>query len=245
MTVVVRPAVTVAVSLFNYADYIVEALESVRGQTLQHVELIVVDDASVDDGASRAEAWVGRHRRRFTRAEVVRQPANAGLAVARNLALARAHAPLFFVLDADNALYPRCLERLAAAMAHDRRSAFAYPLIEAFGDQPGVMGTPVFSAERLAAGNYIDAMALVRTRRLREAGGYATMQVPGWEDYDLWCRFVERGWSGTRVPELLARYRTHGASMLNTTTRRQERAALLIEEMRARHPWLTISLSRH
>src|SRR5262249_7187829 len=97
----------------------------------------------------------------------------------------------------------------------------------------------------LAHGNYIDAMTLIRTARLREAGGYARMSVTGWEDYDLWCRFAELGWTGVRVPEILARYRTHGTSMLNTTTRREEKAALLITEMRARHPWLAITLEKH
>jgi hypothetical protein len=151
----------------------------------------------------------------------------------------------FFVLDADNALYPRCLERLTAALAGARRASFAYPLIEMFGEQRGIMGTALWSRARLAAGNYIDAMALLRTERLREVGGYHCLPVPGWEDYDLWCRFAERGWYGVRVPELLARYRTHGTSMLNTTTRQRTRAEQLIAEMTRRHPWLTITLERH
>ena len=149
------------------------------------------------------------------------------------------------MLDADNAIYPRCLERLAAALAAARACAFAYPVIELFGDEPGLMGTPVWSRSRLAAGNYIDAMSLIRTSRLRAVGGYARMAVTGWEDYDLWCRFAERGWSGARVPEILARYRTHAASMLNTTTRRADRTAMLIADMKTRHPWLTITPEHH
>jgi len=240
-----RAAVTVAVSLHNYGQFIAQALQSVAAQSLEALELLVVDDASTDDGGARAARWLARRGDRFVRACLLQHDVNAGLAAARNAALVDAQAPLFFVLDADNALYPRCLERLASALAASPRSAFAYPLIEAFGDVPGVMGTPVWSPGRLAHGNYIDAMALVRTARLREVGGYSYMSVTGWEDYDLWCRFAERGWSGVRVPELLARYRTHGASMLNTTTRRRERAATLIDEMTARHPWLAINLENH
>jgi glycosyltransferase involved in cell wall biosynthesis len=240
-----RPAVTVAVSLYDYAAYIGDCLDSVRAQTLGAIEIIVVDDASNDDGGARAARWMRRHGHRFVRATLLRQVTNAGLASARNVALERASAPLFFVLDADNMIYPRCLERLAAALAADRTSVFAYPVIEAFGDSPGLMGTSTWSRDRLASGNYIDAMALIRTRRLRTVGGYAQMSVPGWEDYDLWCRFATRGWTGVRVPEILARYRTHQASMLNTTTRREARAATLIDEMRSRHPWLTISTGRH
>lgn len=240
-----RPAVTVAVSLYDYAAYIVDCLDSVRAQTLGSTEIIVVDDASRDDGGERAVRWMRRHGHRFVRATLLRQMTNAGLASARNLALEHASAPLFFVLDADNMIYPRCLERLASALAADRRSVFAYPVIETFGDSSGLMGTPTWSRDRLAGGNYIDAMALIRTGRLRRLGGYAQMSVPGWEDYDLWCRLATRGWTGVRVPEILARYRTHQSSMLNTTTRREDRAATLIDEMRTRHPWLTISVGRH
>lgn len=240
-----RAVVTVAVSLYNYDRYIGAALDSVAAQTLRPVELVVVDDASTDGGADRAARWLRRHGRRFVRATLLRRSANAGLAAARNLALAEARTGAFFVLDADNALYPRCLERLLEALAAAPDAAFAYPLIEMFGDSRGVMGTAVWSRGRLAAGNYIDAMAMVRTARLRAVGGYRRLSVPGWEDYDLWCRFAERGWSGVRVPELLARYRTHAASMLNTTTRQRARAAALIAEMTAHHPWLTITLERH
>jgi glycosyltransferase involved in cell wall biosynthesis len=240
-----RAAVTVAVSLHNYGGFIIEALDSVEAQTLDGIELVVIDDASTDDGPERSARWLRRHRRRFTRALLLQQAVNGGLAAARNLAVAHAEAPLLFVLDADNAMYPRCLERLAAALAAARASAFAYPVIEVFGENRGLMGTPVWSRSRLAAGNYIDAMALIRTSRLREVGGYARMPVTGWEDYDLWCRFAERGWPGIRVPEILARYRAHRSSMLNTTTRREDRTAALINDMKSRHPWLTITPEQH
>lgn len=240
-----QPAVTVGVSLYNYGRFILDALDSVAAQTLAAIDLVVVDDASTDAGPARAERWLRRHGTRFVRARLLRRPSNAGLAAARNLALAHARASRFFVLDADNALYPRCLERLTEALRASPSHAFAYPVIETFGDGPGLMGTPAWSRSRLAAGNYIDAQALVRAGRLRAVGGYATMSVPGWEDYDLWCRFAERGWSGVRVPEILARYRVHGASMLNTTTRRRDRIAVLVDEMVRRHPWLSITQERH
>ena len=44
------------VSLYNYADR-AEALWSVRAQT-QRLELIVVDDASTDEGMAVVERWI-------------------------------------------------------------------------------------------------------------------------------------------------------------------------------------------
>jgi GT2 family glycosyltransferase len=61
-------------------------------------------------------------------------------------------------------------------------------------------------------------MALIRRRALVDVGGYcADPRLGGWEDYDLWCQFAERGWRGVQVPELLAWYRRSGHSMLSTS----------------------------
>ena len=49
------PLASVVVSLYNYADRITEALQSVRVQTQQRLELIVVDDASTDEGTAVVE----------------------------------------------------------------------------------------------------------------------------------------------------------------------------------------------
>jgi glycosyltransferase involved in cell wall biosynthesis len=233
---------TVAVSLYNYRRFIVEALDSVASQTLKPISLLVVDDASRDGSADRASCWMRKHGSRFVRATLVRRGFNAGLAAARNLALKLAESPLLFILDADNSLYPRCLERLEEALEADPRAAMAYCILEAFGEECRLMGTPLWSRDRLAGGNYIDAMSLLRTKALRRLGGYASMHVPGYEDYDLWCRFVENGFYGVHVPEILARYRVHSASMLSTDTHPKKQMQHLVAEMLEKHPWLKISL---
>ena len=91
-----------------------------------------------------------------------------------------------------------------------------------------------WSPERLRVGNSIDALALWRTARLRELGGYTTeLALYGWEDYDVYCRVAERGGHGVLVPQIVGRYRVREDSMLALTdlsTRRAVRA--LIE----RHP---------
>lgn len=236
-----REDITVGVSLHNYCRFIIDTLDSVAAQTFERITLIVVDDGSTDNGPDLTLAWMRQHGKRFIRSIFVSRERNRGLAAARNLALELTQSPFYFVLDADNMLYPRCLERLSIALKSDRNAAMAYPLLEVFGDACGLMGTAVWSVNRFEEGNYIDAMSLMRTPRLRELGGYAKMNVTGWEDYDLWCNFVERKWYGIRVPEILARYRVHGESMLNTITRRKKNTSKIIKEMKMRHPWLRLN----
>ena len=55
-----RPAVSVLMPLFNAARYVAEAIESVRAQTLDRWELIIVDDGSTDESCAIARHYADR-----------------------------------------------------------------------------------------------------------------------------------------------------------------------------------------
>jgi hypothetical protein len=90
---------------------------------------------------------------------------------------------------------------------------------------------------RLAAGNFIDATALIRLAAWAAAGGYDHVRF-GWEDYDFWCRIAERGGFGQHVPQMLVEYRVHRRSMLRETTDEVDNKQALIYDMQQRHPWI-------
>jgi hypothetical protein len=231
--------VTVVVPLHNYAHVVEEALESVREQTAPDLDLVVIDDASSDDSFAVARRWLEQNADRFNRVLLIRNAKNAGLGFTRNVGFANAETPFVLPLDADNRLRPECVER---TLAEIKRScaAFAYPGIQEFEESADEANTQSWLAERLVAGNFIDAMALVRRSAWAVAGGYDHVRH-GWEDYDLWCRLVERGMFGVRVPELLAEYRVHGRSMLRTQTNLLQNKLDLIADMERRHPWLRLN----
>ena len=62
----------------------------------------------------------------------------------------------------------------------------------------------------------------------------------GWEDFEMWCRFIEHGFWAAWVSEPLARYRVHGASMIQTAKNEEEKRRLLITEIHELHPWLDL-----
>lgn len=210
--------VTVAISLYNYRDEIIPCLESVKSQTLRALDLIVVDDCSTDDSLSVVNDWIAKNENRFRDALVIRHKSNRGLPFARNSAFARARTEFVFVLDADNLLYPRCLERLLVALSQCDAS-FAYCLLEKFGEAIGIGNTKPWNPIALQHGNFIDAMVLQRKSVWEDVAGYAIdMPAMGWEDFDLWFRIARAGGWGVQVPEILARYRVRHRSMLHTIT---------------------------
>jgi glycosyltransferase involved in cell wall biosynthesis/SAM-dependent methyltransferase len=229
---------TVIIPLYNYAQYVVEALESVVAQTINEIDLIVVNDASTDDSEAVALKWLQANHKRFNRALLIRNRANSGLGFTRNVGYANAETPYVMPLDADNRLRPHCLQQ---TLTEIRRSgaAFAYPRIRHFGDSDQEIGYQSWAPARLSLGNFIDAMALVRRSAWAAVGGYDHVRF-GWEDFDFWCRMVEHGLFGVQVPEYLADYRVHGASMLRTETDAVRNKLHLIDDMERRHPWLRI-----
>jgi glycosyltransferase involved in cell wall biosynthesis len=229
--------VAVVVPLHDYERYIGAALDSVAAQTLPRLELVVVDDASRDGSLAAAADWLGRHAARFTAATLLRQTTNQGLPLTRNAAFAAAEAALVFPLDADNVLTPDCL-RLLHARLGESTAAAAHPTLRHFGDARRRRPARPWSPERLARGNYIDAMALIRKSAWALVGGYSRGRFVGWEDYELWCKFVEHGLWSVAVPEAEAGYRVHAGSMLQATTR--PAMAAVVAAIRAAHPWLAV-----
>jgi hypothetical protein len=210
--------VSVITSLYNQGEYLDEALRSVAGGSYRSFELIVVDDASTDASLDRANGWIDAHEP--VPVLLLHHPVNRGLPHARNTAVDFARGEFVFVLDADNMLYPNGLARLVSALDAHPHAAFAYGLHQRFSANgpEGVANCLPWEPGRLRGGNYIDAMALIRTETLRELGGYATdVALHGWEDFELWCRMAELGHDGVFVPQFIARYRVQDDSMLSLT----------------------------
>jgi glycosyltransferase involved in cell wall biosynthesis len=231
--------VCVVIPLHNYAQFVGEALDSVRAQSLETIDLIVVDDASTDDSLNVATEWARRYAERFNRMLVLRNRVNAGLALTRNAGIDAAEAPFVFLLDADNRLLRECCDYCLRELRVSD-AAFAYPQIQCFGDSDELRGMPSFEPMRLAGGNYIDAMAMFAKWSWAAVGGFNRHVHPGWEDYDFWCNLVEYGFWGIQVPHILAEYRVHSSSMLHRTTDVAKNKRELIAELEGRHPWLAI-----
>lgn len=236
------PPVTVVIPLYNYGRFVTETLESVAKQTIAELDVTVVDDCSTDDSAAVACRWMEAHGARFRRGRVLRHLANGGLAKTRNTGFGCAESEFVFPLDADNLLYPTCLAKLTRSLAQSG-AAFAYCLVERFLTPPGEVPEPAllhlhqWSPETLGKGNMIDAMVLHRTSLWRQVGGYAAnMPCQGWEDYELWFRIARMGGHGLHVPQILARYRVHGGSMLHTLTNTGRNAEALVAHLRRTYP---------
>jgi len=100
---------SVIIPTYNHGRFLREAIDSVRSQTVEDLEIIVIDDGSTDDTpqilASMDEPRLSFHRTK-----------NRGLSAARSEGLRRARGQFIAFLDADDRWRPEKLERQLAMM---------------------------------------------------------------------------------------------------------------------------------
>lgn len=149
----VRPRISVCVPLYRNAATVERCLRSVLAQDLTDVEVVVVDDASDDEGAAIAR----RLLRRNDRVEI--NPHRLGAAANHNRCTELAQGELVQFVHGDDELLPGALRVLAAQFVDDEIALAFAPrrVVDETGtqevDEPLHTGFP-----RLAADNDADTL---------------------------------------------------------------------------------------
>jgi len=208
------PRVSVVIPCFNYAHFVSEAIQSVRQQTFEDWELIVIDDGSTDGSVAAIEQAIKDE----PRARLLRQTTNQGVANARNKAIAEAQADFICCLDADDAMAPTYLQSVLPPVETDRRLAIGYSGITVM-DKSGLLRDKPhawpheFDPNRALDGNQIPTCCVFRKEMWGRAGGYRQRFAPhgaGQEDADFWFRILSLGGKAKQVTrEGIFWYRFH------------------------------------
>lgn len=207
---------SIVIAARNMEKHIAETLASVLRQQMEDVEVVLVDDGSVDGTAAIAASF------RDPRIRFVAGPGR-GVSAARNAGLDEARAPLVLFLDADDVVMPGAL----AAMTE---------VLEANPEAPAVFGGHVKMSEAgeilpgpvsfcAAAGKdtlshlihrnvFVNGGTVcMRTGAARAVGGF-TERLSFGEDWEFWCRLALLG-DFVALPGVVAlayRQRAEGAN---------------------------------
>lgn len=222
-----RGSVAVVIPCFNDGATLVDAVASAQNQDVP-AEVIVVDDGSTDPTTIAVT-----ERLEAAGIRVIHQM-NEGPAPARMAGVRATETDYVFPLDADDLVAPGGLKRLADVLDRHPEAAASWGSIQSFGQIEYVHESrPTLDPWQVSHQNHLPICSLYRRTALLDAGGW---QLPGgYEDWDLWMSFAERGWTGIGIPEVTAHYRTQSGRRLS---RSSQRHAERIEKLRARHPSL-------
>ena len=208
------PLVSVVIPCFNYGRYVSEAVQSVRDQTLEGIEIIVVDGGSDDE----------------ITLPVLRQLEQTGLTVYyrgsrqyvgnnRNFGIERCKGRFVCCLDADDKLDSTYLEKALFHLVGGGYDVVGSGAVS-FGAYKKHLGViPVVEQKDILEANAVMSASLFRKSLWEQVGGYEDFGIGEayvFEDWHFWCKCALAGARFLNLEhEYLIRYRVHGDESLS------------------------------
>jgi len=208
--------VTVCVPVWNGEAFVEQTLESVRGQTLDDITVLISVDKSDDQSLEICRA-VATKDPRF---RVFAQSARLGWIANVNWLLRQVNSEFANVLPHDDVITPVYLERLIAKLDSHPEAVLAFCDMQTFGNRDAVRVGPEATGdlfERILNFLYENTAAeawrgVFRSKVLKQ--GYYLEEVNGTAADQVWLlRLVVHG-HFVRVPEILYRKRLHKDSIV-------------------------------
>jgi len=211
------PLISVVVPVFNAEKYILSAIESALTQSIQNIEVIVVDDGSTDNTTELLEASFGTD----SRLRIIRLGKNwGGPAVARNTGITESKANIIATLDADDSWHHKKLERQLALI--DEHTQFVYCWSARIQPTDSRATKPMHGPQPLFDGD-VRSIVLWRnfvgggstplfTRECFQNAGPYDLEANGCEDMLFYIRAGQYTEFGV-VPEYLTYYRNTPGSL--------------------------------
>ncbi len=203
-----NPLISVVIPCYNHAHYLPEAIESLRQQSFQDFEIIVVDDGSSDN---TREVALEYPEVRYVYKE------NGGLSSARNTGIKESKGDFLVFLDADDWLFRRGLEINVGYLQQNQDLAFVSGAFDAAHVNENITKEYVREVNkdhycRLLEGNYIGMVAAVMFRRRVFDEVLFDTSLKSCEDYDLYLE-IARKYPVFHHTSKIAVYRIHSSNM--------------------------------
>lgn len=193
--------VSVIIPVYNGETFLLEALESIKRQTYQPLEIIIVDDGSTDDTAKVAKTFQGN--------VIYSYQVNHGPAAARNKGLRMAQGDVIAFLDADDLWSENKLEVQLLQLENDSAVEIVLGHTKRMWAKPGTHNYDRFTEPELAL--KLDS-CLVR-RSVFDKVGHFDESLRCCEDWDWFLRARELGVSFVTHAEVMAYYRRHDRNL--------------------------------
>lgn len=231
--------VTVIMPAYNAASYVLDAIESIRQQHYEPIEILLVDDGSTDNTVELVKSHAPE-------VVIIRQ-ANAGASAARNTGLRQANGNYICFLDADDGWFDG---KLAAQVDYLQRhpevgiayhnwlvwkpeadGRFITPLL------PQVTSASEIDAElsgwiygKLLLDCIVHTSTVMLRRKAREEIGLFDTTLETGEDYDYWLR-VARKYEIHKLSKIYSFYRSTPGSLTNKPQKNNNEYHLILNSL--------------
>jgi GT2 family glycosyltransferase len=210
----IQPVISILLPTYNSpAQYLDEAIRSVRNQLYPHWQLCIADDASTKPDV---RTTIQRHADQDARIRVVYRATNGHISNASNSALELAEGEFTALLDHDDLMAEHALFWIVEAINRVPDAWLVYSDEDKI-TEGGQRYDPYFKSdlnyELLLAQNMVCHLGAYRTSLLKQIGGFRT-GFEGAQDYDLALRVIETLRPGQiiHIPRILYHWRAISGS---------------------------------
>ena len=228
-----HPLVSVIIVTYNSADYVLDALESVKEQTYDNIELIVSDDCSKDDTVQICGKWLEANKTRFVNYALITIEKNTGTSANCNRGLAACKGEWFKLFAGDDALCPNCIEDFVGYVNENAEAKFVLGDFEEYKDffieenkgnyheryHSGYLDdTADKQFNKMVHGSFILPCAtFLNTEMLRGVGGFDE-KYGIMEDFPLYLKLLKSGYRCYKMDIVVAKYRMTNTNVWGHST---------------------------
>lgn len=225
----IKPLVSVITPAYNAERFIRETIESVRAQTYENWEMIIVDDVSTDNTV----AIIQQYEQLDKRIKLVLLTENSGSAITRNAAMDHASGRYLAFLDSDDRWLKEKLEKQVTFM-QENDLAFTYTKYVRMKEDGeltnGISRTPVrLSYDDLMKRCVIGCLTVMLDRH--KIGEERMVNIRTRQDYAFWLTITRKGFYAYGLPEVLAEYRLVADSISSNKFRAAKRNWYVFREI--------------
>lgn len=204
-----RDKVSIIMGIYNCADTISDAIESVLCQTYNNIQLVMCDDGSDDETYSIAKAYQEKYPNKI---KLLRHKSNLHLSAALNDCLAIADGKYIARMDADDISIPDRIEKQIAFLESNPEYQLVGTAMQMFNENgsANILRREPFPNKYSLKKSTCFSHATVMTYKwvYDELGGYTVSpRTQRGQDYDLWFRFFAKGFKGANLYEPLYKCR--------------------------------------
>jgi glycosyltransferase involved in cell wall biosynthesis len=230
--------VSVVISTYNSAEYIIETLESVIAQSWPDIELIISDDCSTDYTIEICKDWVTKYENRFRKVKILTSKENTGVSANANRGAQASSGAWIKFLGADDTLKRDCIKDNMNWIKENQEIEILFSRVEVYDqifqkdklikivpgipyDNRGILAvdrTPISQYRMLLISDRIHftPSVFISRKAFYDVGGFDE-RFKLLEDYPLWLNLTKKGYKLHFMDKITVKYRQHEKAINNKT----------------------------
>ena len=222
-----QPLITVIIPVYNAAQYLAEAIQSVLSQSHTNLEIKILDDGSDDDSVAIAKSF------RDNRIEVLASTENHGPAYRLNQGVATATGEYISIMHADDIMHQKKLEKQLRFFKNNPKVSVCGCNVQLMSETAPVWIYPENDADckdRLLSSVPFAHSAVVFKAACIQQNFFYNAVMPPVEDYDLWVRLAAAHVGFGNVQEVLLHYRIHPQQISKRKKKEEKKLLEMVQQ---------------